>query len=74
MYKFVLGHKAEEMSEQIEPTKKELKRLQEEMGLQDGELESRAITNQRLKHTIKERDANIASLKTELVQVGGRLA
>eukprot|EP00951_Prasinocladus_malaysianus_P044436 scaffold573277_cov43-Prasinocladus_malaysianus.AAC.1 len=68
MYKFVLGHKAEEMSEQIEPTRRELKHLKDEMGMQDGELESRAVTNQKLKHTIQERDANIASLKNELFQ------
>lgn len=73
MYKFVLGHRAEEMSEQIEPKKRELKRLQEEMGMQDGELEARAIANQRLKHTINERDANIASLKNELFQAKTKL-
>ena len=69
MYKFVLGHKADEMTEQIEPTKRELRRLQDEMSMQDGELETRAVTNQKLKHTIHERDANIASLKNELFQV-----
>ena len=72
MYKFVLGHKADELGEQMEPTKRELNRLQDEMGMQDGELEARAIANQKLKHTINERDANITSLKNELFQVNNK--